>query len=75
VVTVSEDELREALVAALTRAHRLVEGAGAAALAAARSCARQGRRGRVVCVVSGGNVDVRMLSGLVGVAGASRFEA
>jgi threonine dehydratase len=75
VMTVSDDELRDAMVAALTRAHTLVEGAGAAALAAARAWGRQGRGGRVVCVASGGNVDVRTFSGLLGIAGASRFGA
>lgn len=75
VVTVTDDELWEGMAAALTRTHNLAEGAGAAALAAARAYGRRHAGARVVCVMSSGNADLRTLSRLLGIAGASRFEA
>ena len=63
VVTVEEDELRAAMVAAIARTHNLAEGAGAAPLAAARRL-RLGHDATVVCVMSGGNADARTLQGL-----------
>jgi threonine dehydratase len=64
VVTLEEEELRDGMVAALTRTHNLAEGAGAAALAAARKL-RLGPAAKVVCVMSGGNADARTLQGLI----------
>jgi threonine dehydratase len=43
-----------------TRARVVAEGAGALALAAAR-----GREGRIVCIVSGGNIDAAVLAGIL----------
>jgi threonine dehydratase len=43
-----------------TRGHVVAEGAGALALAAA--LAGHGGSGRVVCVVSGGNIDADLLA-------------
>jgi threonine dehydratase len=60
VVTLEESELEEGLSAALRCTHNLAEGAGAAALAAARK-ARLPADARVVCVMSGGNADQRTL--------------
>jgi len=62
IVTVSEEEIREALRLLVTRAKLYVEGAGAAATAAVLS----GRIGaapgaNVVAVVSGGNIDMERL--------------
>ena len=63
-VTVSLDEVAEAMRRLATRAHVVAEGAGALALAAA------GRReDRCVCVVSGGNVDASVLAAIL--AGAT----
>jgi threonine dehydratase len=60
VVTLEEDELREAVVAAIRFTHNLAEGAGAAALAAARKYGvAEGTK--VVCVMTGGNADARTL--------------
>ena len=73
VVTVTDHELREAVFAAMTRTHSLVEGAGAASLAAARAYGRRSPRSRVVCVVSGGNIDVQTVSGILSLAGPSVF--
>jgi threonine dehydratase len=60
VVTLEESELEEGLSAALRCTHNLAEGAGAAALAAARK-ATIPADARVVCVMSGGNADERTL--------------
>ncbi len=60
VVTLEESELEEGLSAALRCTHNLAEGAGAAALAAARK-AGVPDDARVVCVMTGGNADERTL--------------
>ena len=60
VVTLEESELESGLSAALRCTHNLAEGAGAAALAAARK-ADLPADARVVCVMSGGNADERTL--------------
>jgi threonine dehydratase len=49
------DDTARAVALLATRAHVVAEGAGALALAAA--LAGHGGRGRVVCIVSGGNID------------------
>ena len=60
VVALEESELREGVTAAIQFTHNLAEGAGAAALVAAR---RYGvpKDATVVCVMSGGNADMRTL--------------
>lgn len=64
VLLVEEEEIAEAVFAFLDRANLLVEGAAAAALAAARrSPALAGRR--VALVVTGGNIDARVLAGII----------
>ena len=65
VVTVEEEELEESIRIGLALTHNLVEGAGAASLAGARKfgCPREAR---VVCVMSGGNLDVRTLKRVLG---------
>ncbi len=60
VVTLEESELQEGVSAAIRCTHNLAEGAGAAALAAARK-ANLPADARVVCVMSGGNADERTL--------------
>ena len=58
--TVSLDEVAEAIRVLAERQRVIAEGAGALALAAALS-GRAGR-GKVVCIVSGGNIDFAVLS-------------
>jgi threonine dehydratase len=60
VVTLEESELEEGLSASIRCTHNLAEGAGAAALAAARK-ANVPADAKVVCVMSGGNADERTL--------------
>ena len=66
VVTVSEEETAEAVMLLLEREKTLAEGAGAVGLAAIR----QGRIAdiegkKVVAVVSGGNIDMNLLSRII----------
>ena len=65
IVTVSDDEISAAILA-LMEQHKLVtEGAGAVAVAAAmfRKVDLQGKK--AVCVLSGGNIDVTILSRVI----------
>ena len=57
VVTLSEDEIAGGVRLALETTHNLAEGAGAASLAAALKLRDRLRGKRVVCVMSGGNID------------------
>jgi threonine dehydratase len=62
IVTVSEEEIRDAMRLLVTRAKLYVEGAGAAATAAVLSGRIGARPGaRVVAIVSGGNIDVERM--------------
>jgi threonine dehydratase len=62
IVTLTEDELMEGVRLALRATHNLAEGAGAASLAAAVKL-RQTLTGlKVVCVMSGGNIDEATLT-------------
>ena len=57
IVTLSEDELAEGVRIALRATHNLAEGAGAASLMAAMKLRDQLAGKKVVCVMSGGNID------------------
>jgi threonine dehydratase len=57
IVTLSEDELADGICLALRTTHNLAEGAGAASLAAAMKLRTRLAGKRVVCVMSGGNID------------------
>jgi threonine dehydratase len=57
IVTLSEDELAEGVRLALRATHNLAEGAGAASLIAAMKTRSQLEGKKVVCVMSGGNID------------------
>ena len=57
VVSLTEDELAEGVRLALRATHNLAEGAGAAPLMAAIRLRDELRGKKVVCVMSGGNVD------------------
>jgi threonine dehydratase len=63
VVTVSDDQVAEAMVLLLERSKLVVEGAGAVAVAALMHGRVDVRGAEVVCaVLSGGNVDASLLS-------------
>ena len=75
VVLVEEEEIAQAIVALLERSKLLVEGAGAVPLAALLSGATGKLSGKTVCVLSGGNIDVKTISVVVerGLLAAGRY--
>jgi len=77
VVTVSDEEIGQALVTVLERMKSVIEPSGAAALAAvmANKFARKRRSGPTVVLLSGGNVDALLLSRLIehGLSVAGRY--
>jgi threonine dehydratase len=75
VVTVTDEQIGEALLALLERAKVVVEPSGAAALAAVLAGAVRRDRGPVAVLLSGGNVDPLLLSRLIehGMSAASRY--
>lgn len=67
VVAVAEDEIADAMILLLERSKLVVEGAGAASLAALLAgVVAPATGGTTVAVLSGGNVDVGLVAGLVG---------
>jgi threonine dehydratase len=65
VVSLSEDELKDGVRLALDTTHNLAEGAGAASLAAAVRLRHRLRGKRIVCVMSGGNIDRATLTDIL----------
>jgi threonine dehydratase len=65
IVTLTEDELADGVRLALRTTHNLAEGAGAAPLAAAVQLRAQLAGKRVVCVMSGGNLDRGTLARII----------
>jgi len=66
IVTLTEDELADGVRLALRTTHNLAEGAGAAPLMAAMARRDQLAGKRVVCVMSGGNIDRATLARVLG---------
>jgi len=70
IVTLTEEELAEGVRLALRTTHNLAEGAGAAPLIAAMKMRDELADKKVVCVMSGGNIDratlTRILNGTSG---------
>jgi threonine dehydratase len=62
IVSVSDDEVAEAMVLLLERSKLVVEGAGAASVAALLAGVAAGAKGEVCAVLSGGNVDATRLT-------------
>ena len=75
VVLVEEEEIAQAIVALLERTKLLVEGAGAVTLAALSNHRVSGISGKTVCLLSGGNIDVRTIAVVVerGLLAAGRY--
>ena len=65
VVTVSEDEIAAAILALIEKQKLIAEGAGAVAVAAAMFGKLPIAGQKVVCIVSGGNIDVNILSRVI----------
>ena len=64
IVTVSDEEIAATIVTLLERMKILVEGAGAAALTALIAW-KAAPKGRTAAVLSGGNIDIKLLEGLI----------
>jgi len=65
-VLLTEEELAEGVRMALRTTHNLAEGAGSASLAAALKLKDRLKDQRVVCVMSGGNLDHAKLKWILG---------
>ena len=65
IVTVSEDETSSAILALIEQHKMIAEGAGAVAVAAVMFNKLPVEGKKVVCVVSGGNIDVTILSRVI----------
>ena len=64
IVTVSEDEIASAILSLMEQQKLVAEGAGAVAVAAAMA-RKVPLDGKTVCLVSGGNIDVTILSRVI----------
>ena len=62
IVQVGEEEIALAIVSLLEKTKMLVEGAGAVTLAAVLNRRIPGLEGKTVCLLSGGNIDVKTIS-------------
>ena len=65
VVTVKDDTIAEAVLLLLERSKQVVEPAGAAAVAAVLEGKIELRNKKVVCLLSGGNIDVSLIGHLI----------
>lgn len=75
IVLVEEEEIAQAIVSLLERTKLLVEGAGAVPLAAVLHKRIEGLSGKTVCLLSGGNIDVKTIAQVVerGLLAAGRY--
>ena len=64
VVTVDDDEIAQAILFLMEKGKMVAEGAGAAPVAAVLNHKLE-MSGKVVCVISGGNIDVTMISRII----------
>ncbi|MGI6205557.1 MAG: threonine ammonia-lyase [Anaerovoracaceae bacterium] len=65
VVTVSEDEIATAILALIEKQKLITEGAGAVSVAAVMFNKIPVKGKKVVCILSGGNIDVNILSRVI----------
>ena len=65
IVTVTEDEISSAILALIEQQKMIAEGAGAVSVAAVMFNKIPVKGKKVVCVVSGGNIDVTILSRVI----------
>ncbi|MGM9759460.1 MAG: threonine ammonia-lyase [Parabacteroides sp.] len=66
IVSVSDDEISTAILALIEQHKLIAEGAGAVSVAAAMFNKVPVKGKKVVCLVSGGNIDVTILSRVIG---------
>lgn len=65
IFTVSEDEIASAILALIERKKMIAEGAGAVSVAAVMHNKIPEKGKKILCVVSGGNIDVNKLSRVI----------
>ncbi len=65
IVTVTDDEISTAILTLIEQQKLVAEGAGAVSVAAALFNKLQKKKKKVVCLVSGGNIDVTILSRII----------
>src|SRR5690606_34021980 len=65
IVTVSEDEISSAILMLMETQKSVAEGAGAASIAAAMFNKVEVNNRKTVCIVSGGNIDVSIISRVI----------
>lgn len=65
IVMVSDEEIANAVLFLLEQHKQVVEGAGAASVAAIMHGKIPNLSGNVVCILSGGNIDVTMLNNII----------
>ena len=65
IVTVTDDEIANAILTLMEKQKLIAEGAGAVPLAAAQSGKIDLKDKKTVCLVSGGNIDVKILSRVI----------
>jgi len=65
IIQVEEEDIALAIVSLLEKTKMLVEGAGAVTLAAVQKRRIAGLDGKTVCLLSGGNIDVKTISQVV----------
>lgn len=65
IVTVSEDEIAAAILALIEKQKLIAEGAGAVSVAAAMFNKVDIKDKKTVCILSGGNIDVNILSRVI----------
>ena len=65
IVRVEEEDIALAIVSLLEKTKMLVEGAGAVTLAAVLNRRIAGLEGKTVCLLSGGNIDVKTIAQVV----------
>lgn len=75
VIAVEEEQIALAIVSLLERTKMLVEGAGAVPFAAVMHDEQLELRGKTVCLLSGGNIDVKTIAQVVerGLMAGGRF--
>ncbi|MBQ9324580.1 MAG: threonine ammonia-lyase [Clostridia bacterium] len=66
IVTVTDDEIAAAILTLMEQQKLVTEGAGAVSVAAAMFGKVDVSRGKTVCLLSGGNIDVTILSRVIG---------
>ena len=65
IVTVTDDEISAAILALMEKQKMVTEGAGATPVAAVMFDKIPAPKGKVVCLLSGGNIDVTILSRVI----------